>query len=77
MSIEFEELHRTVNRTEAVVDKQMAELGRGMGALSEYRDELELKLDIAVQELAEASNTSEVKVRTMLEAAWQQRQVAS
>ena len=74
---EFDALRRDVNRTEAVVERQMAKLALGMKAVCEYRDELELKLDIAVQELAEASNTSEVKVRTMLEAAWQQRQVAS
>ena len=74
---EFDALRRDVNKTEAVVEQRMAELALGMKAVCEYRDELELKLDIAVQELAEASNTSEVKVRTMLEAAWQQRQVAS
>ena len=74
---EFDELRRDVNRTEAVVERQMAELALGMKAVCEYRDELELKLDIAVQELAAAMNTHEVRVRTMLEAAWQQRRVAS
>ena len=70
---EFDALRRDVNLTEAVVEKQMSGLGLAMKNVCEYRDELELKLDIAVQELAEAQNTNEVKVRTMLEAAWQER----
>ena len=74
---EFDALRRDVNRTEAEVERQLAKLALGMKAVCEYRDELELTLEFAVQELAEARNISEVKVRTMLEAAWQQRQVAS
>ena len=74
---EFDELRRDVNRTEAVVERQLAKMALGMKAVCEYRDELELKLEFAVQELAEARNISEVKVRTMLEVMWQQGQAAS
>ena len=74
---EFDALRRDVNRTEAEVERQLAKLALGMKAVCEYRDELELKLDIAVQELAAAMGTHEVRVRAMLEAAWQERQVAS
>ena len=74
---EFDALRRDVNRTEAVVERQLAKMALGMKAVCEYRDELELKLEFAVQELAEARNISEVKVRTMLEVMWQQGQAAS
>ena len=73
MSVEFDTVRSDFNRLETFVDRTLVEMATGMQAVCEYRDELELKLDIAVQELAEAQNTNEVKVRAMLEAAWQER----
>ena len=73
MSVEFDTVRSDFNRLETFVDRTLVEMATGMKAVCEYRDELELKLDIAVQELAAAMGTHEVRVRAMLEAAWQER----